>query len=886
MGHSLVLQGLDKSGNTWYYSTPVSDSGAAIIKLADVKAMGITNIDDLANCKMWTERQNPNDNFIYASTPKDFDQALLRKPTPAAVFEAGDMTLFNVTTSMEYSLNGGGSWIPVPANGTITIANPAGVGIFHGIQVIDRGDNKPYDDSYIQTINLTLAVAPTVTYDINEQANIIATRPAEPPTEEEPGHGYLTFEDYSLLEFFPVGTDEDFTAVPNPGGNPLELPAGTYEFRVKGHGTVLASPSEYVYLTYNLLIQLPTTQAEYDAVTSRLYNVTNNMQYSLLSDGSWNGISATTTDPVSEKEYIVLDPEDLIAGPTGIIVIETGNHLYNTRDSAFQNIPLEQAAEPVITKTDQSTIGGGGTIAGNSTTAMEYRLSTDSTWITVEPDDGSITITGLAPGTYQVRTKAHGYYSLSNYIPHDPDRSAHLASEFVEITILSYSAKPESAPQGSLNPATAKLKVEDLNVTHDYYYLSLDGTYPGDMDWKLIKDEVTDLETDLGTDTLTSASVVYLLRKGDGTYTIDSSVQEIHMDEPAAPGVAANPVLHAGATGSLLNVDDSMEYRLKNTSEPQQWSSLEGLGGTTELTGLAAGTYEVRYRAKDQFFSDNAQIAGAIAEVTIAVGGITVAFDLDYVDAPAIGDQHYWPYTEVPGDPPTQERTEFANLPVPERAGYVFNGWHWTYNDEDFLIVDGQSLPEQWEVPSTYTLHAKWLRTLTISKVVSGAFADITRKFTFTASFKDEDGNSSTFSSEDIECTGAIVENSGATAPPSGTLTADASGTVSFPLSHGQVMILTVPDSVASVAIAETDAPTDYATTFSIDGEPPVSARYTQSQTMNDSMTVAFTNTRTGVVPTGISTGGSAWIVLVSALLMLAGYTCCLIVARKRAKVR
>ena len=81
-----------------------------------------------------------------------------------------------------------------------------------------------------------------------------------------------------------------------------------------------------------------------------------------------------------------------------------------------------QAAPTGLGKTDETVALNDGTITGVST-AMEYKLSTDATYIAIT----GTTVTGLAPGTYNVRYAAKANYN---------------AGATANVTIAAYSAPP------------------------------------------------------------------------------------------------------------------------------------------------------------------------------------------------------------------------------------------------------------------------------------------------------------------------------------------------------------------------------------------------------------------------------------------------------------
>ena len=111
-----------------------------------------------------------------------------------------------------------------------------------------------------------------------------------------------------------------------------------------------------------------------------------------------------------------------------------------------------------------------------------------------------------------------------------------------------------------------------------------------------------------------TATLTALTGKAAGNYalpteglTCEFSIKEAAQD---APKVQAEAETVSGKhDGKITGVDATMEWRAKDAAEYQAVGE-----GTAELTGLAAGTYEVRYQAKANYDTSFA------TEVTVAAG--------------------------------------------------------------------------------------------------------------------------------------------------------------------------------------------------------------------------------------------------------------------------
>lgn len=110
------------------------------------------------------------------------------------------------------------------------------------------------------------------------------------------------------------------------------------------------------------------------------------------------------------------------------------------------------------------------------------------------------------------------------------------------------------------------------------------------------------------------ANLTALTGKAAGNYalpteglTCDFSIKNAAQGAPVVQ--AAAETVSGKHDGKITGVDATMEWRAKGADEYQAVDE-----GTAELTGLAAGTYEVRYQAKTNYDASSA------TEVTVAAG--------------------------------------------------------------------------------------------------------------------------------------------------------------------------------------------------------------------------------------------------------------------------
>ena len=180
---------------------------------------------------------------------------------------------------------------------------------------------------------------------------------------------------------------------------PADLAPGNYTLKVfseQCNGDKQTDyASEFKNIDLNVLLQEETPNAVFTATNDNsgtLSGVDTSMKYSVDGGTTWNDITGETmeiTGVTAEQDVKVYKPGN---GTT-------------TSDSKVQTIDITQAAQPTgIDKADCTTSKqNNGQIAGVDTT-MEYKLSTDSGWTTINANP----LTGLTDGTYEVRVKASG----------------------------------------------------------------------------------------------------------------------------------------------------------------------------------------------------------------------------------------------------------------------------------------------------------------------------------------------------------------------------------------------------------------------------------------------------------------------------------------------
>ena len=297
---------------------------------------------------------------------------------------------------------------------------------------------------------------------------------------------------------------------------------------------------------FNVDITLPAAEAKTQAAapsavftatgsdTGKLTDVDSGMQYR-LDGGNWNAINGTTATLTG------------LTSGTEIQIIKKGGE--TATDSAIQTITLTQAATPnatfAATGTDSGTLNG-------VSSGMQYQIG-NGAWNDISGE--SAALTGLSKGSViHVRTKGTGTTLFSQ--PQD------ITLEQAATPTATFTATDAST--GTLSGVTTGMKYKI-----------------GDGGWNEISSNA-----DISLNDLSACTISVMQRDGK---KLDSETQTIQVTKPNAPAASVQNCIN-GNDGKLTGVNNTMEYR---SSGAGSWTAIDG----SEVPGLAAGSYEVRYKA-------------------------------------------------------------------------------------------------------------------------------------------------------------------------------------------------------------------------------------------------------------------------------------------------
>ena len=480
------------------------------------------------------------------NVPVDFvaGKITVGTPSPAAnpnaTFTAtGDNagTLGSVTDKMQYKYKDETNWTAVPTNATTVALTDilTSSQTSRIVQVQQPGSDADFTtDSEIQTITIEKATAPS---------GLTATAASAQNANDGKITGVTTGMQYK------GPNDTEFT---NCSGTEIAgLAPGTYQVRTKWNGNKLSSDATDVTVPYKEAKPKATFTAD-GADSGTLTNVSSGMQYSIDGGDTWVDISDTSVRIESgvkaDKDIQVKKPG---TSPASV-------------DSDVQTIDVTQAVTPKLTATQPDTINGTGSIP----TTTEHQQSTDNiNWV-----DSVNGWSDLAPGTYYVRVKATGQT---------------LESEAQSITIYAYTAPKETTPNATFTATSENTATLSGLVAGGKYAVT--GAQPETF---TLDDSTTEQNL-----TGVSEGTVTLVKKGNGTTTIDSDAQTIDITKAEMPSLTANQPTVRDGNGSI-----------PTTTAHQQ--STDGTTWTDSVNGwsdLAPGTYYVRTKATGKVLASDAQ---------------------------------------------------------------------------------------------------------------------------------------------------------------------------------------------------------------------------------------------------------------------------------------
>jgi len=361
--------------------------------------------------------------------------------------------------------------------------------------------------------------------------------------------------------------------------------------------------------TAKIDITLPDPAAKVQAATPQaIFNATGS------DTGTLSGVSAGMTYQINDGTVHSISAEDISDSGVEITGVSAGTikvvqpETDTTLASDEQTIEVGKAETPDLMVKRPTVIGGKGGVT-DSTNAHEYMYSADGeTWTEWTACKGEMS--GLDEGQYRIRVKASGNI---------------LASEYQEFTITAFVPDQETKPEGVSFTADGS----DTGI--------LSGLTPGEkygvsgagLDSAADSTKTAD---ENGKITLTglAAGTLSVVKKGNGTTTIDSDPFEITVDKAETPeGLGKTDCTTADDNdGTITGATVAMEYRKSGgESDSDTWTDVPADGS---MTDLAPGTYYVRVKAVGATLASESvtlEIAAYIPPPTYQVNVVDGTFD-------------------------------------------------------------------------------------------------------------------------------------------------------------------------------------------------------------------------------------------------------------------
>ncbi|MFC3803947.1 S-layer homology domain-containing protein [Cohnella sp. GCM10012308] len=458
--------------------------------------------------------------------------AMSREATPTADVDYAAEQLTGLVTNGAYTVIG--TAMNADASGKIAIEDSwLGAAVY----VVKKGNGTTTTDSLAQTLALP-------------------GRPDTPnagKTDESSINGSNgTLTNVTPAMAYKKAADSNWTDI--TGMSMTGLAPGTYTVRVKATASSFASAAQTVTIAAFVATQEAQPEAEVDYAAEQLTG--------LVANGTY-GVNGTLVTADGNGKIAI---ENSWLDEVGSL-LKKGNGT-TTTDSLAQTLALPGRPDtPNAGKSDESSINGSNGTLTNVTSAMAYKQAAASSWT----DITGTSVTGLAPGTYNVRVKA---------------TASSFASAAQTVTISAFVATQEAQPEAEVDYAAEQL----TGLAANGAYTVNGTTMTADGSGKLQIDASW-----LGTD-------VNVVKKGNGLTTTDSLAQTRSLPgRPATPTAGKTDESSInGSNGTLTNVTSAMAYKQAAASS---WTDITG----TSVTGLAPATYNVRVKATASSFASAAQ---------------------------------------------------------------------------------------------------------------------------------------------------------------------------------------------------------------------------------------------------------------------------------------
>jgi hypothetical protein len=261
-------------------------------------------------------------------------------------------------------------------------------------------------------------------------------------------------------------------------------------------------------------------------------------------------------------------------------------------------------------------------------------------------------------------------------------------------------------------------------------------------------------------------------------------------------------------------------------------------------------------------------------------GGGIYSWDHDYSDPANV--YSWWGITVNPAAEVSGNMASVRVVP-PSNAADFNNASYRPSNPFDGKLLDNYNID--------YRRNFEEMSAAALSKIITGEYADKTRRFEFTIKITDASGNP--LVGDAFLYDGGVVAGSGATPPPNGYFILNAQSKATISLGQGQMITILDLLPTYKVQIIETVDASQYITSFIDSNDPsgtPIISNDTTLLPVGSTPLVPrafdFTNERNTPVPAGIMHANSENTFVYLAVLLIAGLLAIKLLTTKRKQRR
>ena len=381
---------------------------------------------------------------------------------------------------------------------------------------------------------------------------------------------------------------------------------------------------------------------------------------------------------------------------------------------------------------------------------------------------------------------------------------------------------------------------------------------------------------------------------GDGTPTYDNGVNKgagyfVNMNFETKIGAADGLVVIYNTKSPLVPVRIAkipFAFRLLSfttgADKPENFYVYTGTfsGGLQQIIRATDNNPNIYSVKRPWDYKDNKHVSGQYFRSLSVKYGPLASFPLYFAVTEKHVDMSGQPIAGVEDGLELVEGGKNYSKLIPGIPGYSIKGYKLSSNGAliEKTTASISNITASTQIYFVYDL-LPTVVDVTVSKKVSGSFADMSKTFAFTVYLKDEKKNPLSAGKKFTY----VLSDQGASTPKTGVLTLAAGGTAEFSLMHGQTITIKNVPVDAWIKIAE-DKYNNYDTSYKKKGDISSTKGYETELIIVgfEDQTFEFFNERKAVAPTGIEEAWGREALLLFAMLIIAsGLTATYLIKRR-----